>query len=183
VQGASVVTRTLDRNFWTFSEPSNAAGRYVSFFSASDEVGSDPVPLTVQLAFGRTSYTTGTRNVDFKRLRSAEMDIRLPTSGITMPLPTAADAAGAFYSGLLVGVSGPGGPIRPVSARWPDQRGRFELVLPSSVRGKTLRFWESDFRAFSRTIARPGGAVDLAAWPTGLSPRVSRDVAFLRAPD
>ena len=182
VQGASVVTRTLDRNFWTFSQPSNAAGRYSSFFSASDELGSDPVPLTVQLAYGRTSYTTGTRNVTFKRLRSAEMDIRLPTSGIAMSLPTTADTAGAIYRGLLVGVSGPGGPIRPVSARWPDDHGRFELVLPSSARGRMLSFWESDFLAFSRTVARPGGAVDLAVWPTGLSPRVSRDVAFLRVP-
>ena len=39
VQGATVVTRTTDRDFWTFSLPSNSTGRYVSFFSASDEQG------------------------------------------------------------------------------------------------------------------------------------------------
>ena len=182
VQGASVITRTLDRNFWTFSEPSNAAGRYVSFFAASDQVGSNPVPMTVQVAHGRTSYTTGTRDPTFTPLRSAELDARLPASGTTMPLPAPTSTAGAIYRGLLVGVSGPAGPIRPVSARWPDARGRFTLVLPASARGRTLRFWESDFQAFSRAVARPGGPVDLAGWPTGLSPRVARDVAFLRAP-
>jgi PQQ-dependent dehydrogenase (methanol/ethanol family) len=181
VQGATVVTRTVDRNFWTFSEPSNAAGRYTSFFSASDQVGSNPVPMTVQVAFGKTSYTTP-RDVNFTPLQSAEMNARLPASGAVMPAPDATSSPGAIYRGLLVGVSGPAGPIRPVSARWPDLRGRFTLVLPASARGKTLRFWESDFQAFSRAVARPGGPVDLTGWPTGLSPRVARDVAFLRAP-
>jgi hypothetical protein len=179
VQGATVVTRTLDRDFWTFSLPSAANGHYVSFFSASDEVGADPVPLNVQVAYGRISYSPGTRNVSFKRLQSATMDVKLPGSGTGLPLPTASSYPGAIYRGLLVGVSGPSGTIRPRSARWPDARGRFSLVLPASVRGQTLRFWESDFQTFSRLQARPGGAVDLATWPRALSPRMSRDVAFL----
>jgi alcohol dehydrogenase (cytochrome c) len=180
VQGATVVTRTLDRDFWTFSLPSAANGHYVSFFSASDEVGADPVPLNVQVAYGRISYSPGTRNVSFKRLQSATMDVKLPGSGTGLPLPTASSYPGAIYRGLLVGVSGPSGTIRPRSARWPDARGRFSLVLPASVRGQTLRFWESDFQTFSRLQARPGGAVDLGTWPRALSPRMSRDVAFLR---
>src|SRR5205085_8918805 len=52
VAGATVVTRTQDRDFWTFSQPSDAGGHYVSFFTASDETGADPVPLTVQVASG-----------------------------------------------------------------------------------------------------------------------------------
>ena len=52
VAGATVVTRTQDRNFWTFSQPSDASGHYVSFFTASDQAGEDPVPLTVQVASG-----------------------------------------------------------------------------------------------------------------------------------
>jgi hypothetical protein len=80
---------------------------------------------------------------------------------------------------LLVGASGPGGVIKPLAARWPAKDGRFSLLLPGSVRGKTLRFWESDFAPFSRSPARPGGAIDLRTWPTKLSPRVARDVAFL----
>ena len=53
VAGATVVTRTQDRDFWTFSQPSDSSGHYVSFFTASDETGADPVPLTVQVAVGQ----------------------------------------------------------------------------------------------------------------------------------
>ena len=52
VVGAIVVTRTQDRDFWTFSKPTDASGHYTSFFAASDESGADPVPLTVQVASG-----------------------------------------------------------------------------------------------------------------------------------
>jgi len=181
VQGATVVTRTLDRDFWTFSEPSDAKGHYVSFFSASDEQGSDPVPLNVQVASGRISYSAGTRNVDFARLKSATMDVKLPASGTALPLPSSTPEPGAFYRGLVVGVSGPSGVIKPLAAHWPARDGSFSLLLPASAAGKTLRFWESDFATFSRTSAAPGSLVDLRGWPTALSPRVSRDVAFLRA--
>jgi hypothetical protein len=78
-----------------------------------------------------------------------------------------------------VGVSGPNGVVTPLSAHWPGRDGRFSLLLPRSVRGKTLRVWESDFATFSRAPAVPGGPVDLDAWPTKLSPRVARDVAFV----
>jgi hypothetical protein len=179
VPGATVVTRTTDRDFWTFSEPSDQNGHYVSFFSASDESGSDPVQLSVQVAAGRVSYGSGLRNVPFSRLHSATMDAKLPAAGTTLPLPTSTPEEGAFYRGLLVGVSGPAGVIEPLAARWPAKDGRFSLLLPASVRGTTLRFWESDFVSFSRSPATPGGPVDLAVWPRKLSPRVARDVAFL----
>ena len=87
VAGATVVTRTTDRDFWTFSLPSNASGHYASFFAASDEQGSDPVELNVQVAVGQRSYSAGLANVDFKRLRSATMDLKLPASGLGLPLP------------------------------------------------------------------------------------------------
>jgi alcohol dehydrogenase (cytochrome c) len=185
VPGATVVSRTLDRDFWTFSQPSNASGRYVSFFPASDKEGSDPVLFNVQVAVGRDSYTSGFgRDVSFKRLKSATMNVRLPAGGATavLPLPQSESYDGAVYQGLLVGVSGPGGVVKPISARWPDRNGRFSLVLPRSVRGKTLRFWESTLQAFSTFAARPGGPVDLRTWPSGLSPRVPRDVTSLRVP-
>src|SRR5581483_7596637 len=81
VQGAIVVTRTADRDFWTFSSPTDADGHYSSFFSASDESGADPVPLAVQVAVGQVSYggAQGT-TFNFKRVRSATMDLRLPAS-------------------------------------------------------------------------------------------------------
>jgi len=50
VRGATVVTRTNDRDFWTFSEPSDASGRYTGFFPASDKTASDPVEFAVQVA-------------------------------------------------------------------------------------------------------------------------------------
>ena len=179
VSGATVVTRTTDRDFWTFSEPSSASGHYVSYFSASDEEGSDPVALSVQVAVGNVSYGSGIRTVSFSRLHSATMDVKLPAKGTTLTPPVSTPEVGAFYRGLLVGVSGPNGVIAPVSARWPAKDGRFSLLLPSSVRGKTLRVWESDFATFSRSPATPGGIVDAGAWPKKLSPRVARDVAFV----
>ncbi len=182
VQGATVITRTQDRNFWTFSEPSGANGHYVSFFAASDQTAANPVPITVQVALGRTTYASGTRTVDFQRLRSSRMDVKLPGSGTAMPLPSADAVVGAIYRGMLVGVAGPNGVVKPIAARWPDKKGRFSLTLPASVRGKTLRFWQSDFQTFSRFPATAGGQVDLSAWPTALSPRVSRDTAFVSVP-
>ncbi len=79
VAGATVVTRTQDRDFWTFSQPSDSSGHYVSFFTASDETGADPVPLTVQVASGNISYASPiNKNVNFASLHSATMDVRLP---------------------------------------------------------------------------------------------------------
>jgi hypothetical protein len=137
------------------------------------------VALSVQVAVGNVSYSSGTRNVSFSRLHSATMDVKLPARGANLPLPSSTPEEGAFYRGLLVGVSGPAGVVKPLSARWPARDGRFSLLLPQDVRGKVLRFWESDFAAFSGTTASPGGAVDLRGWPRKLSPRVARDVAFL----
>ncbi len=180
IRGATVVTRSNDRDFWTFSEPSDANGRYNGFFPAADKSGNDPVEFAVQIAYGRTSYTTGARNPSFKRLSSATMDVRLPASGIAAPLPTTTAVPGAIYRGLLVGLSGRNGLVKPISATWPDARGRFTIVLPPSVKGQTLRFWQSEFQTYT-TRAAPGAPVILT-WPTRLSPRVPRDTGFVRIP-
>jgi hypothetical protein len=184
VAGATVVTRTVDRDFWTFSEPSDADGNYTSFFAASDKSQEDPVQFSVQVALGPVSYSSGlVPTVKFKRLRSARMDIQLPARvGAVLPLPTATSYEGAVYQGLLVGASVAGRVIKPVSAQWPDAKGRFRLVLPASARGKTVRLWQSSFQAFATFPARPGGAVDLRTWPVGLSPRVSTGTASLKLP-
>ncbi len=182
VQGAYIVSRTNDRDYWVFSEPSNAAGKYSSFFPASDLTEADPVEFAIQAAVGRTSYTTGAKNPTFKRRSSATLDLKLPASGVAMPLPVSTPVPGAIYRGLLVGASAGNGVVRPVSATWPDAKGNFQLVLPASVAGKVLRLWQSDFQSYQTTVATPGGPVDLKAWPTALSPRVSRDTAFIQAP-
>ena len=167
VAGATVVTRTQDRNFWTFSTPSDANGHYASFFTASDQAGEDPVPLTVQVASGAISYASPNgKNVNFGELHSATMNIRLPSSpSAPLALPTATSYAGAIYEGTIVGVSGPSGVVTPVSATWPTTKGDFRLVLPGSVRGKPLRLWEESSTFFQSSTARPGGAIELSAWP------------------
>ena len=106
VQNAVVVTRTLDRDFWTFSEPSDAEGNYSSFYTASDEEGADPVPLQVQVTLGDTSYAfPGGRNVSFKRLRSATLDIKIPTGGGQMTSSDVGSYVGGVYDALLIGVA------------------------------------------------------------------------------
>jgi hypothetical protein len=167
VAGATVVTRTQDRNFWTFSQPSDASGHYVSFFTASDQAGEDPVPLTVQVASGSVSYASpANKNVNFSALHSATMNVQLPASPSgPLALPSATSYPGAVYEGILVGVSGPSGVIQPLSATWPDARGRFTLVLPGSASGKPLRVWEDNSTFFQTTAARPGGAIDVSIWP------------------
>jgi hypothetical protein len=56
------------------------------------------------------------------------------------------------------------------------------MVLPASVRGHTLRFWENQRQAFSRFSVHPGGAVDLASWPSALGSAVPSGLASLAVP-
>jgi PQQ-dependent dehydrogenase (methanol/ethanol family) len=177
VAGATVVTRTTDRDFWTFSLPSNANGHYVSFFSASDEQGTDPVELNVQVAVGQKSYSPGLTNAKFKRLSSSTMNVKLPATGLGLTVPATSPDPGAFFRGILVGVAGPGGVIKPIAARWPDARGRFSLTLPRLAKGTSLRFFEIDFTQFSGLAAHPGGPVATSSWPAGLTDRTPKNVA------
>jgi alcohol dehydrogenase (cytochrome c) len=182
VQGAVVITRTLDRDFWTHSSPSDASGNYSSFFAASDETSADPVVLAVGVASGGISYggNLGT-NASFKRLQSSVLNIQLG-SGVAYTLQTSAPQVGAIYSGLVVGVTSGGTVVKPLSERWPDASGAFSMRLPTSVRGKTVRLWENQRQFFSHFAARPGGAVDLAAWPSQLGDAVPSGLAALAIP-
>jgi PQQ-dependent dehydrogenase (methanol/ethanol family) len=182
VPGAVVVTRTQDRDFWTFSSRSDSRGRYTSFFAASDETAADPVTLSVQVAVGSDSYGLPVGvNVPFARLHSARMNIQLPASGTGLPAPMPASYAGAVYEGMLVGVSAPG-VVKPVSARWPDRSGRFSFVLPASLRGKTVSVWESFQQLFQSSPTGPGGPIDLQAWPRSLAENVPRRLVTLTLP-
>jgi len=181
VQGAIVVTRTADRDFWTFSSPSDARGHYTSFFAASDESDADPVPLAIQVATGPLSYggAQGT-TFNFKRLRSTTLNLQLPaTTTKALPPATPTAQAGAVYEGVVIGVTHGGKVIKPVSARWPDRQGMFSMVLPASARGKTLHFWQNRRQFFSRFAAVPGGRVDLASWPAALGPAAPSGLATL----
>lgn len=182
VAGASVVTRTLDRSFWTFSQPSDAQGNYTSFFTASDQEDADPVQLNVQVALGDTSYAFAAgKSVGFRRLRSATMDIKLPATG-PMAVPDTTSYVGGVYDGLLIGVARADRTVRPVSATWPDGQGRFRLVLPSSVRGKTVAFWMDQRQTFSRAVAGPGLPVTPGIFPSSPRPQAPQGLLRIRLP-
>ena len=182
VQGAVVITRTQDRDFWTHSSASDANGHYTSFFSASDETGSDPVPLAVGVAQGNVSYggTLGT-SVNFSLLHSATMNIHLGAGTSYTVLPPS-ERVGAVYSGLVVGIVSGGKVIKPLAERWPSTNGTFSMKLPASVRGKTVRFWENLRQSYSSFAARPGGPIDLSSWPSALGDSVPVGVASLSIP-
>lgn len=183
VEGARVSTRTLDRDYWTVSSPTDARGRYRSLFTASDEGGHNPVPMTVRIAKGDLVYEfLAEEFVDFQRLRSARMDLRLPPSGYPMALPLPHSYPGAIYEGIVVGVAQADAPARPVSITWPDARGRFRIVLPTSLAGRTVSVWEGTLDLFSRSAAKPGGGIDLRSWPSVLQPDVPRRLAIVRLP-
>src|SRR5207249_955400 len=149
VQGAVVVGRTNDRDFWTFSAPSDADGHYTSLFHASDELDEDPVPINIGVALGQTSYggNLGTAT-NFKRNQSATLDIQL-RAGTAYTIAKPNSYAGAIYEGPAVGVAAGGHVVKPVAEHWPDAKGRFTMTLPASVRGKTVSFWQSQRLFFS----------------------------------
>ena len=182
VQGAVVVARTNDRDFWTFSSPSDANGHYISFFHASDESDADPVPLNIGVALGSISYggNLGTA-AKFARNKSAKLDIKLGR-GTAYTLGTPESYVGAIYEGLVVGVTGPHGVVQPIAERWPDANGNFSMLLPSSTRGQTLRFWENQRQIFSTFAQTPGGKVDLRTWPKILGDTASRGIGKLVVP-
>jgi alcohol dehydrogenase (cytochrome c) len=182
VQGAVVITRTQDRDFWTHSSASDANGHYSSFYAASDETSADPVVLAVGVASGGVSYGGNLGiNASFKRLRSSVLNIQLG-AGVAYTLQAPTPQVGAVYSGLVVGVTSGGNVVKPLTERWPDATGAFSMRLPASVRGKTVRFWENQRQFFSHFAARPGGAVDLAAWPSQLGNAVPAGLATLAIP-
>jgi len=180
VQGAVVITRTQDRDFWTHSSASNANGHYTSFFAASDETSADPVSLAVGVALGSTAYGGNIgQNVNFARLKSSTMNIQLGNgTNYTVQQPTS--YTGAVYSGLVVGVTAGGKVITPVSETWPTANGAFSMTLPASARGKTLTFWENQRQSFSRFAAVPGGRIDLKSWPAQLGDSVPAGLATLK---
>jgi alcohol dehydrogenase (cytochrome c) len=187
VKGAIVTTRTNDHKFWTFSRPTGANGKYTSFLVAADQEGDDPVPMTVAVSVGENAYTEPIVDfINFSTLKSSTLNIQLPANpGTTLAKsllnPQAID--GAFYRGLVVGVvGGRGRVIKPLSAKWPDQSGRFELVLPASARGLVAKVWETERQFFSTKVAKPGGTVDPAVYPTSLAAETPQALLTVKLP-
>jgi hypothetical protein len=184
VKGAVVTTRTNDRQYWTQSRPTGANGSYASFLVAADTLGNKPVPMTVGVAFGGSSFIMPIGTVvNFDYLKSAAMNIQLPAAPTT-PLAgiTATALPGAIHQGLLVGVVGKGRTIKPVSASWPTASGRFRLVLPGSAAGLKVSFWQAARQFYSTAVARPGGPIDPSVYPSSLAPSAPQALAQLQLP-
>ena len=182
VAGAVVITRTLDRDFWTRSDPSNAQGDYSSFFTASDETFNDPVTMSVGVAYQSSSYggALGT-NVLFARDKSSVLNIQLG-AGTAYKIASPAPISAAIYSGLAIGVTAGGRVITPRREQWPAANGTFSMLLPSTVRGRTLEFFQSQQQIFSRYTAVPGGPIDLNYWPHTLVSNAPTGLATLTVP-
>ncbi len=180
--GAIISTRSIDLELWSFSSPSEPDGTYRSFFLPSgDEV--DKVGFTMRVAVGDDTWEMAPDQVVFfDKLKSATLELQIPPPGFPLVPDTPSAVPGAVFEGLLVGVTVDGEPVKPVSARWPDPDGRFEMVLPSNVAGKTVRFWQSRLRAFSRTEASPGGEVDVDYWPGSIPEDAPRELDTLELP-
>jgi hypothetical protein len=182
VVGAQVSTRTIDRDFWTVSTPTDTNGRYHSLFTASDQESDDPVPFTVRIAAGNDVYQfLPSEYVYFRRLESATLNLQLPPSGFAMALPLPKSYPGAIYAGIVVGAADANGTmIRPLESTWTDARGDFSMTLPRSLAGGSVSLWEARLDLFSVRPSVPGGVVDLRDWPSVLAPGAARDLQLVR---
>jgi hypothetical protein len=167
VVGARVNTRTLDRDYWTTSTPTDEQGRYTSLFPASSAVEGKRVPFSIKIAFGDLSFEfLAEEYVYFDRLKSARLDIRLPPRGFALALPLPVTYPGALYEGIAVGVVVDGKAVRPASATWPGRDGSFRIVLPKTLSGRSVSLWQAKLHLFSEAVAAAGGPIDFRDWPT-----------------
>jgi hypothetical protein len=171
VAHAVVATQTPDEQQWAFSGESDARGNYVSYFWPS---GNAPVQLRV--AQGERVWEAASV-IKIPKYRSARVDIGLPPPDFAMAPPTVRAIPGAVYEGILVGAEVDGKPIVPVSATWPDGKGKFRLVLPRSARGKQVSFYEDQGNFFLTKAPVGGGPVPRQAWPKRLDATVPQGLA------
>ena len=183
VQGAVVVGRTNDRDFWTFSSPSDANGHYTSLFHASDETrhGSGPDQPRRR---ARADLVRRQRRHRRELQAEPERDARHPAARAAPRTRSPGRTRTPARS-----TKGPPSAWRPAaasssrsSARWPDAKGNFSMTLPASMRGKTISFWQNKRLFFSSFAATPGGKVDLDSWPSKLGRGTPSHLASLRVP-
>ena len=177
VSGATVVSRTLDRDFWTFR--SRRTRRATTSRSSRRRTSRDPIRCRSASRSPRAVSPSplAPRRPASNDCASATMNVASSATGTVFANPTTSAEAGAFYRGLLVGVSGPQqASSDPYSAAWPDARRGRPHARPPRARWKRLdllRFWQSEFQTVhdGRRPGRPGQSS--ATWPTQRSPRVS----------
>jgi len=182
VEGARVSTRSLDGELFSLSSPSDAQGRYTGFFFPSGEAA-NVVGMFVIVAAGDATYELAPDEVVFfQKLKSAVLDVDLPPPNFPMARPEPRPVKGAVYEGLLVGVARDGKPVKPISSKWVDEQGDFELVVPKQLAGQEVSFWQSELYAFSQTDAKPGTAVDLDHYPETYPAEAPRNLDTLTLP-
>lgn len=167
VQGVLVTGKVEDR--WMVSDPTDADGHYRAIFWPTPN---DP-SMEIAVYDGDSGYPVqGGGQVTFEPLKSARMDLTLDraTGTLRAPQPQAVD--GAVYDALLAGVAQNGQPVKPVDATWPDAEGHFSMVLPATLAGQRLDWWQTETYYFASGPATPGSPIDLTEWPTALGPRV-----------
>ena len=124
-------------------------------------------PSAIQIATGPLSYggSQGT-SFKFKRLRSATLNLQLPTATAkALPAATPIAQVGAVYQGLVIGVTYGGKVIKPMFARWPDRHGKFSMVLPASYAARRCTSGRTAANSSHVSPPSPAGPVDLASWP------------------
>ncbi len=174
VANALVSTRTPDRDYWTVSTPSDSQGQFSSLFTASDESGDNPVPMTVKVAIGNVIYSyLSFEFVRFPALHSAHLVIHLPPANYPITLPASPTSyPGALYQGVVVGVSSGTGAaiVRPLSATWPDAQGPLHAhAAAQHSRARRVSLWEAAAPALlDRARGKPGGAMTVSALPAVL---------------
>ncbi len=177
VQGVLVTTKVEDR--WSVSNPTDADGHYNSMFWPTAEAAD----MRVAVYEGNRAYgVQGGRKVTFTPLRSSRMDLTLDRASGTLVAPQPQPVDGVVYDALLAGVAQDGKPVKPLAATWPDEKGRFTMILPASMAGQRVTWWESQGFYFSTGAGKPGSELDLAEWPVELGPRVAQGFGSIQLP-
>ena len=165
--GAYVVSRTNDRDYWMFSEPSNAAGKYVSFFPASDLTEADPVEFSIQAAVGPHELHDGRSATRRSSAAAAPSSISsCPRRASRCRCRSRPRCPARSTAARSIGVSAGTGVVRPISATWPDVQGRFQLDPAGVGCGQDAALLAErlpdlpDERRHARRRGRPEGVAD-----------------------
>jgi hypothetical protein len=179
VEGASVSTRAPEAR-WTLSDPTGPDGRYQDPFWPNSTEGYRVVVIDND---GTVYRAANDSQPSFSPLKSAQLDITLDRSTQTLTFAQPQEVDGIIYQGLLIGVVTEDGQlVKPASVTWPDEHGHFTMVLPASVAGKTVAWWQDFTRYFSTIQAAPGGEIDVNHWPDTLDPLVPYGFAQITLP-
>lgn len=174
VEGAVVSAKDPNEGVWNLSPPTDSKGRYrLDFLPGTTSEG-----LSIRVAIDDDTFETGEKGLTkFAALKSSTLDLRInrDTDGLELGTPKA--EPGAVYEGLLVGaINGDGEVVQPTAATWPDAQGHFTVTYADGAVDDDATYFQRFGYVFQRSAATPGGAVDLAGWPTKLEDDVPRDL-------